>query len=668
MILGKYTFRLACLVLLAFTGVATAQTDGVWVPMGPFGGDVRALVADPQQPDRMYLGTRTGQVYLSMDAGRSWNRLAGLDAPSFWVVDDLLIDPGNSAVLYAGMWSVRDWGGGVFRSDDGGQSWALLEGVSGQAVRALALSLSDSRVLVAGTREGVFRSHDSGVHWQRISPLGHPEIRNLESVAIDPHNPNTIYVGTWHLPWKTTDGGASWNSIKKGMVDDSDVFTLVVDPRNPNRLFGGACTGIYRSDSGGAEWKKVQGMPESARRTHTLVLDLHDPATVYAGTTQGLWRSQDGGQNWARLTPNRWVINSVVLDPTDPQHLYLGMDDAGVMESRDGGKTFRTANEGFAQRQVARIVTDPIRKGRIYAALIHDGEFGGVFATDNDGAGWQQFSQGLEGRDVLSLLVLHDSAGTLLAGTPDGVFEYIAEPPGWKSQSQWEGVATKDRQQIQPKVWDLYQRRPEEPIFAATSAGLFQSTDARTWKRISVDPGGGGVYAVASLGADGATLLAATISGLHISRDAGQTWTSAPFNGDRAFRVFRVFRLTTHPTRPQTVFAGTDLGLFRSTDSGQSWQRFGRGIPFSPIREIIVSKEDDRHVLVAAEAGVFVSLDGGNTYERFRDGHGPEMLPVQLLAFHPIENVRVLAGSVHNGLFLTDGRQVLASREHAPTE
>src|SRR3972149_2650303 len=137
MMFGKLAFRLASLILLAFTGVATAQTNGVWLPIGPFGGDARSLVADPQQPDRMVLGTRTGQVYLSMDGGRSWNRLTGLDAPSFWVVDDLLIDPGNSDVLYAGMWSLRDWGGGVFRSDDGGQSWGLLEGISGRGGGAL---------------------------------------------------------------------------------------------------------------------------------------------------------------------------------------------------------------------------------------------------------------------------------------------------------------------------------------------------------------------------------------------------------------------------------------------------------------------------------------------------------------------------------------------------
>ncbi|MBI4465512.1 MAG: hypothetical protein HY647_12470 [Acidobacteria bacterium] len=662
--LGKHVFAIlpTCLWLLVFLSIANAQTGDTWVSIGPFGGDVRSLVADPLQPERMVLGTRTGQIYLSTNGARSWRRLTGLEAPSDWVVDDLLINPRNPEVLYAGMWSVKDTGGGVFRSDDGGQSWALLKGFQGQAVRALALALFNPNVLVAGTREGVFRSQDGGQQWQRISPLGHPEIRNIESVAIDPQNPDTIYVGTWHLPWKTTDGGAHWTSSKKGMIDDSDVFSLVEDPRNPQRLFGGACTGIYRSDSAGGEWKKVQGMPESARRTHTLVLDPGDPLTVYAGTTQGLWRTQDGGQSWVRLTHHSWVINAIVLDPSDPKHFYLGMDDAGVMETRDGGTTFQAANEGFAQRQVSRVVADPIQKGRLYVALIHDGEFGGVFTTDDDGAGWQQLSQGLEGRDVLSLLALKTPAAKLLAGTPDGLFEYTEALRVWKNESRWEAATGKSSKQASLKVRDLYQRRAEEPVYAATSKGLFYSTDSKSWKPLGLDSNDG-VYAVATLGDDGTTILAATSVGLQISRDGGQTWDRVPLEGGQPLRVYR---LTTHRSLPHEAFAGTEWGLFRSTDGGRSWQKFGRGIPFSSIREVVVSEEDPRHVLVAGDGGVFVSRNRGDSYSRFMDGSGLEMLPVQLLAFHPLQRTHVLVGSVHNGLFLTDGRQILLSRTLSP--
>ena len=69
----------------------------------------------------------------------------------------------------------------------------------------------------------------------------------MESLAIDPLDPNVVYAGTWHLPWKTTDGGKNWQSIKEGIIDDSDVFSIIIDPANPNLVFASACSGIYKS-------------------------------------------------------------------------------------------------------------------------------------------------------------------------------------------------------------------------------------------------------------------------------------------------------------------------------------------------------------------------------------------------------------------------------------
>ena len=630
------------------------------------GGDVRSLVADPQQPDRIYLGTQTGQVYVSTDGGQLWTRLVGLSAPSDWVVDDLLVDPTHSEVLYAGMWSVRNAGGGVFRSRDGGRSWTELEGLKGQAVRALALAPSHPRLLVAGTLEGVFRSEDGGDHWQRISPLGHAEIHHIESVAMDPRDPGILYVGTWHLPWKTTDGGLHWTSIKEGMIDDSDIFSLIVDPHSPQRLYAGACTGIYRSDNAGATWKKIQGIPESSRRTHTLAVDLQDPETLYVGTTQGLWKTTDRGQSWKRLTQHTWVINAIVLDSRDPQHLFLGVDDAGVMESQDGGRTFRAANHGFAQRQVSRIVSDPTEKGRIYAALLHDGEFGGVFTTINGGASWQQLSTGLEGKDVLSLLVVTRPAWKLLAGTLDGLFEYPAEQSGWKNRSRWEIPGNKTSATLPGlKVWDLYQRRADEPIYAATSAGLFASADGSSWRQLGAGSLQEGVYTVATFGDRGEALLAATGGVLKISRDGGQNWSPVLLNGDGPVRARK---LTTHPAFPSVAFVGTDAGLFRSTDGGQSWQRFGRGLPVSPVHEIIFSPENPLYLIVASIAGVFHSADGGNQYARMGNGEGPQQLPVQLLAFHPAESLQILAASAQNGLFLRNGSEMILSHLQPPAK
>src|SRR5262249_6085046 len=148
-------------------------------------------------------------------------------------------------------------GGGVFQSDDGGRTWRPA-GLAGQAVRALAQAPSDPDRLVAGTLEGVFGSHDGARSWQGLSPESNSQLRNLDSLAIDPRKPDVFYVGTFHLPWKTGDGGRTWAPVHNGMIDDSDVMSLLVDRVNPDLVYASACSGIYRSENSAALWQKIQ--------------------------------------------------------------------------------------------------------------------------------------------------------------------------------------------------------------------------------------------------------------------------------------------------------------------------------------------------------------------------------------------------------------------------
>ena len=140
----------------------------------------------------------------------------------------------------------------------------------------------------------------------------------------------------------------------------------------------------------------------------TLVVDPRNTNVVYAGTTEGLWRTEDRGGTWKRLTAHTWTINAIVLDLStdDSERFFIAMDHGGVMETLDNGARFRGANWGLAQRQVSRLVADPaapVDRPVLYAGVLHDGEFGGVFMTNNRGASWQQLSAGLKGLDVLSL-------------------------------------------------------------------------------------------------------------------------------------------------------------------------------------------------------------------------------------------------------------------------
>src|ERR1035437_1145140 len=190
--------------LLLAAAVTQAQT---WKPLGPPGGDVRALAADSSRPGLVFLGAADGHIFGSQDSGAHWTFLGRASTRLDAVITAIVVDPRDSRVLFASAWT-RDSaaGGGVFRSADGGRTWRDA-GLAGQAVRTLAMAPSDPHVLVAGTLDGVYRSLDGSKSWERISPEHHEELRNLDSLAIDPRDPRIIYAGTFHLPWTTTDGG-----------------------------------------------------------------------------------------------------------------------------------------------------------------------------------------------------------------------------------------------------------------------------------------------------------------------------------------------------------------------------------------------------------------------------------------------------------------------------
>ncbi|MGA8067298.1 MAG: hypothetical protein WCA47_08210, partial [Terriglobales bacterium] len=183
--------------------------SGPWQVLGPDGGDARSLAYDAHDPDHILLGTSTGQMFASNDGGRDWSRLARLGGDDY-VLDHIVIDPQDSNRIFVSAWSAAGQQiGEIFRTRDGGRNWEAVPAMHGKSIRALAMYKGNSDVLVAGALDGVYRSKDGGDSWERISPANSDEIKNIESIAVDPRDPNTVYAGTWHLAWKTSDGGAN---------------------------------------------------------------------------------------------------------------------------------------------------------------------------------------------------------------------------------------------------------------------------------------------------------------------------------------------------------------------------------------------------------------------------------------------------------------------------
>src|SRR5580700_3351817 len=174
-------------IALAAASVASAQT---WRQVGPPGGTVISLEADPHDANKLYLGTSDGHVFNSTDEGGHWQLLSRIGTGQDDVITHILVDARDSNRLYASTWTLSSGGGGVYRSDDAGRSWHII-GLAHETVRAIAQATNNQHIFVAGALTGVYRSVDDGATWERITPEHHQALRNFDSTASDPRDDNT---------------------------------------------------------------------------------------------------------------------------------------------------------------------------------------------------------------------------------------------------------------------------------------------------------------------------------------------------------------------------------------------------------------------------------------------------------------------------------------------
>jgi len=627
-----FLIGLACVVSFCF-GYAHGATPHM---IGPDGGDVRSLTYDPQNPDRILLGTSSGQIFESHDRGVSWTRFAHLGSGPDYVLDHIVFDPSDSKRLYVAAWSIERESGELFRSHNGGKSFESLSEMKGKSIRSFAMAPSDSKVLVAGALDGVFRSEDGGEHWSRISPEGHKDIKNIESIAIDPKNTDIIYAGTWHLAWKTSDGGSTWHQIKNGVIDDSDVFSLIVDPQQPSTMYMSACSGIYKSSNGGELFHKAQGIPFSARRTRVLKQDPNHPEVVFAGTTEGLYKTQDGGTSWHRVTAPNIIVNDVMIDPRDSTRVLLATDRSGVLLSTNNSASFIASNEGFAHRQVRALLADNKNPNLLYAGMVNDKEFGGVFVSRDAGQRWSQLSNGLNGRDVFTLA--QDQKGNIYAGTNAGLFRLA------QNSRLWTRVNVPG---MMPNIPDL--AIEGNSMYVPTSAGaLLVSRDmGKTWnlqhaaKRepfLKVRSGNGMV-------------VAATYTTLLVSPDAGKH-----FNVEQSLPVTLISGIAIDGS--QNVFIASSQGLFRQQKGG-TWEPMSTDLPKAKITSLDYD-EQSHHLLAIVDGSseVFGSTDG-RKWRRIEDAG---LLLTRAVPLHD----HILALSMFEGIVSFEGNDRLSARMDQP--
>ena len=480
----------------------------------------------------------------------------------------------------------------------------------GQSVRALMYAPSDPKILVAGTLlMDVFRSNGRWrtTRWERISPKGSTEIHEIESLAIDPVDPKMIYAGTWHLPWKTIDGGEHWKNIKEGIIEDSDVFSIIIDPKQPKVMYLSACSGIYASKTedgvatkftGGVGVNKAQGIPSTARRTRVLMQDPNHLETVFAGTTEGLYRTFDGGKDTGiQTTRPDVIVNDVYVDPADSKHVLLATDRRGVLASNDGGDSFLASNDGFSARRdycVSQSRRAASRDGDV--GVVNDKDSGGVIVSHTGGLSWSHLGDGLDGHDVFSLGQAPD--GTMLAGTEHGIYRLKddgvaargddpktgvvkAAPPAAPSKTKPVRKAGHGRPAVKQRpVAKAHAPAAAVPLkgfdgsaygfalsgdtlFAATSQGVLRSASSGvTWSLVAAIPAGEWRFVAASKG----NVVAASLSAVEMSADGGETWKAVALPP----KVTQVLALSVDAHGG--VWVGDRDGVYFSADKGANWQ------------------------------------------------------------------------------------------------
>jgi photosystem II stability/assembly factor-like uncharacterized protein len=634
----------------------SAAQSSAWRHLGPPGGNVISLAMSAKNV--IYLGTPDGHIFESSDGAQHWVLRSRVTARYDAVVQKLLVNVEHDNEILAAVWfqEVRE-GGGLFISHDSGDTWTLA-GLSGEVVRTVEQSPSSPDTFVAGTRSGVFRSADGARTWQRISPAGDPELRNVDSLAIDPHNAQIIYAGTYHLPWKTVDAGKHWTAVATGMIDDSDVMSLRVDATSSARIFASACSGIYRSENAGAVWTKLQGIPFSSRRTQSIVQDLGDPRALYAATTEGLWVTRDGGESWTRTTPRDWVVNEVVVlrAPSSPAtvtadstaalaapvvtslppragEILIGTESQGLLFSRDGGASFTPANQGFYHPITAALVSDPRDAQHVLAWL--PGSPDALLESHDPGAAWQPLPGSPPGAAAPADIarIFASDAGWWLASSGGALWHYEATARAWSAMK----FAVRPPPDARGRL-----RRPERAtplpassdildvrtvgarVFVATAQALWSGTLGQKFLRPVT------LAHATSPVADSAVWMAAQGRVLW-SGDAGKSWheQSLQISGDVAEGEVRwVHQLPARPSRGAPLdgegvqrgplLAGTAKGLYRRDAEEGVWQLVQRGLPAGEPTAHFFS--DALEIIAMRGGGLYASRDASQTWERLDSG------------------------------------------------
>ena len=595
------------------------STDGGenWTHLGLKDSErISRVIVDPKDSNTAFV-CATGHlwdanpergVFKTTDGGKSWQKTLFVNDDTGCAMMD--IDPQDSKTLYAAMWQYRRKpytfssggpGSGLFKSTDGGQTWAKLskglpEGDLGRiAVRVAPSNPKVVYAVVEAKRSALFRSDDGGENWARLNDgpniIGRPFYFAL--LYVDPKNENRVYKPGTGLVI-SEDGGKTFSPIA-GSVH-SDFHAMWIDPANPERLMVGTDGGFYTSEDRGARWRFHGNLPVSQfyhvsydmARPYNVYGGLQDnsswygPSTAVGGVQNKHWRSVYGGDGF-------WVVE----DPSDPTYVYaeyqggnLARINRQTLETRDI-KPLPRAGEKFRFNWNTPLHVSPTQKGTIY--------FGSqfLFRSRDRGDSWERISPDLSTNDPNKQK--QEESGGLTVDNSDAeahtTIYTISESPK-NGQVVWAGTDDGNLQVTRDggKTWSNVVRNvpglPAATWVSTVEAGRFDEATA---------------YATF----DG-HMTGDMKPYVYKTTDFGKTWTPLATADVEGYA---------HVIKEDTVskdllFLGTEFGLFVSLDGGKAWARVKGGeFPRVAVRDISVHPRDHDLLVATHGRGIWIVDD-----------------------------------------------------------
>jgi len=473
-------------------------------------------------------------VLKSEDGGTTWVELGRANDLGNLYVGSLYMHPKSPDILLAAAGN-HAWrnGNGVYLSQDGGRTWrAVLEIGPEEAFGSVEFAVADPMIAYAGSDEAMYRSEDGGNTWRQVSekhPWGPPGvcIGIAIDIQVDPRDADRLFVNAYGGGnFLSEDGGRTWTVASTGYTG-ANIHNLAVSPGDPSLVYAIGRSGPFKTVNGGQTWDGLTYQPATSPEWHTVALLPSSPTTVLISDEYDamIYRSVDGGRHWvvafhySDVPPAGYAewhgFKAIAVAPSDDHIAYAGMShnsryideggrepSHGMYKSADGGATWRPCNDAVSARwNINAIAVDPLSAETVYVGTVD----GGVLKTVNGGSRWIQINLGLRLLDVRSLAIDRANTATLFAGVENGgVYKSIDSGASWKQASN--GM---DAQAIVRSI--VLDPTDSQTVYAADlRTGVFRSSDGgATWVKISDGLRTRAVKALA-ISSDGKVLYAAT--------------------------------------------------------------------------------------------------------------------------------------------------------------